>query len=82
MGVHAVRTRRGCLLCSPQVLLLLAQIPVMLSCPEHGCRLDPANYLVMAEALGHPIDETAAVSAAEAVVVMDRRTCEASTPAW
>jgi len=73
------RTRRGCPSCAElpgRGLPLMAQIPVMLSCVEHGRALVPANRLRLLAALGRD-DEPEPVG--EAVLAMDRRTHEGVT---
>lgn len=51
----------------------MAQLPIMVSCPEHGCLLLPADIAVR-HYRGAP--EPATISTSAAVQVMDRRTHE------
>ncbi len=70
--------RRGCPLCmsgSTPAFSLVSQIPLTLSCPEHGCRLQatsgvPGRFLGWATTSGEP------VAAGAAVQTMDRLTYE------
>ncbi|BEL04992.1 hypothetical protein Q0Z83_031830 [Actinoplanes sichuanensis] len=75
----AERRRRACPLCAERPghgLLLMAQLPIMLSCPEHGCLLQPAG-LAVRHYPGAPDPEVTAVT--EMVQDMDRRTHEGIT---
>ena len=74
--------RRACPLClndtTNQTMLLVWQLPLMLSCPQHGCWLAsywslPGRYLQWekADAAPHPANE--------AIACMDRRTWQALT---
>ena len=74
--------RRACPLClddtTNQAMLLVWQLPLMLSCPQHGCWLAsywglPGRYLQWekADAAPHPANE--------AIACMDRRTWQALT---
>lgn len=69
------RACRRCIADPNRGLTLMAKIPLMLSCPEHGCRLE--------EVLGHPLDYLIWVDAPEParpvtadVLTMDRLTHE------
>lgn len=75
-------TRRACPLClhdtANQALLLVWQLPLMLSCPQHGCWLAsywglPGRYLQWEK------DDAAPHPANEAIACMDRRTWQALT---
>ena len=73
------RTRRACPVCMTlpgRGLMLMAQIPVMLSCPEHAYRLGPTGRLIPFVASDGVGD---VVPASEPVAVMDRRTHEGIT---
>jgi len=76
------RLRRACLPC---VLaggwwwsLLMCNMPVMLSCPEHGVRLMPFTQVRVAAA-GYGDEEDVPDQVSEAVTAMDRRTHEGVT---
>jgi hypothetical protein len=69
------RACRRCLGDPDRGLMLMAKIPLMLTCPEHGCRLD--------DVLGHPLEYLLWPEAAEsarpvtdAIQAMDRLTHE------
>lgn len=75
----AERRQRACPLCAERPehgLLLMAQLPIMLGCPEHGCLLQPAG-LAVRRYPGAPDPEVTAVT--EMVQAMDRRTHEGIT---
>lgn len=78
LPVHASpRIRRACPVCTASPgrdLMLMAQLPVMLSCPEHGCGLVPAGMLIP---FINRDGEGVAVSSP--VAVMDERTHEGVT---
>jgi hypothetical protein len=74
--------RRACPLClldpANQAVLLVWQLPLMLSCPQHGCRLasylgQPGRYLQWENTEATP------PPANEAIANMDRRTWQALT---
>jgi hypothetical protein len=69
------RACRRCVSDPDRGLTLMAKIPLMLTCPEHGCRLDdvlghPLEYLLWPEVVepGRPVSD--------AVLAMDRLTHE------
>ena len=90
--IPAAPLRRGCPTCSkardghggPPAHTLIAQLPITLSCPHHGCGLAPViGYLDdgrTAWANDIPLGDTPdPIAAHPAVVAMDRRTHQALT---
>jgi TniQ. len=78
---HSARraARRVCPACTAhpdRVTLLTATIPIMLSCPEHRCRLEAANDVAIAAMLGQPPPHRAAP---EHLLALDRLTHEGLT---
>lgn len=74
--------RRACPECisqtENQVLLLMWQLPLLLSCPQHGCWLEP--YVGVAEEfIGWEAEDKLPRQASEAITKMDRRTWQALT---
>lgn len=75
------RLRRACLPCVSSDgwwSLLMGNMPVMLSCPQHGTPLAPAGQ-VRAAAAGYGGEDDVPERAVEAVTVMDRRTHDGVT---
>lgn len=74
--------RRACPLClnDPvnQVVLLAWRLPLMLSCPRHGCWLE-SYWGVPGRFLGWENADAAPRTASEVIVAMDRRTWQALT---
>ncbi|MEV1005654.1 TniQ family protein [Nonomuraea sp. NPDC050202] len=77
---HTPRTvRRVCPVCAAEPsrgIPLTARIPLMLSCPMHGRRLEVEQAFWLAEALGEPAPDHAAP---EHIVAMDRLTFQGLT---
>jgi TniQ len=59
-------------------LTLMSQIPLLLTCPEHGCRLQP-NYGTLGEFLFWDNPGHLSREAGPEIIAMDRRTHEALT---
>lgn len=77
-----VPEQRACPRCledpNRQAMLLIWQLPLLLSCPEHGCTLQPcAGFL--GDRLFWPSDNTVPQAVSDTVLAMDRRTHEAMT---
>lgn len=72
---NAVPMRRACPLCMATMpfFTLVSQLPLTLSCPEHGCHLVP-TLGAAGTFLGWDEANTQTTPAAEAVRAMDRRT--------
>jgi hypothetical protein len=78
--VQRPRLRRACLQCQrlPDAgTLLMANLPVMLSCPAHGARLMPVGQVMISVILGEGDEEV--TEASGPVAIMDRRTHEGVT---
>ncbi|HIB5342251.1 TPA: TniQ family protein, partial [Klebsiella pneumoniae] len=73
---------RACPLClndpANQAVLLAWKLPLMLSCPLHGCWLE-SYWGVPGRFLGWENADTAPRTASDAIAVMDRRTWQALT---
>ncbi|WP_110070786.1 TniQ family protein [Halomonas sp. A11-A] len=73
---------RACPLCldgsAEQAILLAWKLPLMLSCPRHGCWLEP-YWGVPGRYLGWENADTTPRAAADAITTMDRRTWQALT---
>lgn len=71
---------RACPLClndpTNQAVLLAWKLPLMLSCPQHGCWLE-SYWGVPGRFLGWERNETSLRTANKAIVAMDRRTWQA-----
>jgi hypothetical protein len=75
------RLRRACLPCvraDGWWSLLMCNMPVMLSCPQHGTRLVPEGQIRVVAA-GYGGEDDVPPQAGEAVTAMDRRTHEGVT---
>jgi hypothetical protein len=74
--------RRACPECISQaedtVLLLMWQLPLLLSCPQHGCWLEPF-FCVVKDFIGWEAKDELPRQANEAITKMDRRTWQALT---
>ena len=76
---HRRAVRRICPVCATDPdrgVPLAATIPLMLSCPEHGCRLEAEGAIHLASALQEPAPNRAAP---EHVLALDRLTWEGLT---
>jgi hypothetical protein len=77
--------RRACPLClndpANQAILLAWKLPLMLSCPLHGCRLE-SYWGVPGRFLGWENADAAPRTANEAIAAMDRRTWQALTTGY
>jgi hypothetical protein len=76
---HRQTVRRICPICVADPnrgVPLTATIPLMLSCPEHGCRLEAESAVNLADALGKPVPNR---PASEHILALDRLTFEGLT---
>lgn len=77
--------RRGCPLClndsAEQALLLAWKLPLMLSCPQHGCWLE-SYWGMPGRFLGWEDADAAPRTASDAISTMDRRTWQALTTGY
>lgn len=77
--------RRACPLClhdpADQAILLAWKLPLMLSCPLHGCWLE-SYWGVPGRFLGWENADAAPRTASEAIAAMDRRTWQALTTGY
>mgnify|MGYP005846258007 CR=1 FL=1 len=74
--------RRACPIClsdpASQAVLLAWKLPLMLSCPQHGCWLE-SYWGVPGRLLGWENTDAAPRTASDAIAAMDRRTWQALT---